>query len=146
MPNKKMSVLLADPLPSFRNLYGQALRQAGFEVFVACDEIQIFDILSNHSIDLILIDPIMGDPELKHASKTLLSRLQSENPRLIIFVFSWIEEGLFDNPHAQTATLRFLPKGDVDPGKLAAFLRAHFREGVALGARRYMNRQMENEL
>lgn len=146
MAHKKLSVLFADPLPSFRNLYGQALRQAGFEVFVACDEIQIFEILAHHPIDLILIDPIMGDPELKHASKSLLTRLRTDHPDMVIFVFSWIEEGLMENPRAQTKTLRFLPKGDIDPGKMAAFLRAHFREGLALGSRRYVNRQLENEL
>ncbi len=68
------TILIADDMKLCLELVGSILRSAGFDVLTATDGHEIFDVLSTHEVDLILLDIIMP----KTDGITVLSRLRKE--------------------------------------------------------------------
>ena len=57
------SILVVDDDPDVRDIVERCMKDAGFQVWTAADGSNVFDIVTEHAIDLAIVDLMLPDTD-----------------------------------------------------------------------------------
>ena len=100
------TVLVVEDEDVVRGLVRTVLTGAGFEVLVARDGEEAFELAAKHHVDVLLTDLMMP----RHGGQEVAERLRATHPELkVVFMSGYAESGMLEDGHMPAGTA-FLEK------------------------------------